>query len=67
VGRIVQVHGKDTPFRRGEEKSVFRFGGSAVVMFGQKGAWRQADDILQNTRKGMETYVRLGDVIARRA
>jgi phosphatidylserine decarboxylase len=67
VGRIVQVHGKDTPFRRGEEKSVFRFGGSAVVVFGQKGAWRPADDILRNTLKGMETYVRLGDVIARRA
>jgi phosphatidylserine decarboxylase len=31
VGRIVQVHKKDVSFRRGEEKSVFKFGGSAVA------------------------------------
>lgn len=47
-------------------KSVFKFGGSAVVLFGQKGAWRPADDILQYTREGMETYLRLGEVIAHR-
>jgi Phosphatidylserine decarboxylase len=35
VGRIVQVHPADTPFQRGEEKSVFRFGGSAIVVFGE--------------------------------
>jgi phosphatidylserine decarboxylase len=66
VGRITQVHRKDAPFRRGEEKSVFKFGGSAVVLFGQKQAWRPADDILQHTREGMETYLRLGEVIAER-
>jgi phosphatidylserine decarboxylase len=35
VGRIIQVRPLDAPFRRGEEKSVFRFGGSAVVVFGE--------------------------------
>jgi len=34
VGRIVQVHPLDKPFQRGEEKSVFRFGGSAIVVLG---------------------------------
>ena len=66
VGRIIQVHRKDSRFRRGEEKSVFKFGGSAVVLFGQKGAWRPADDILQHTSDGMETYLHLGEVIAHR-
>jgi phosphatidylserine decarboxylase len=64
VGRIVQVHGKERPYRRGEEKSLFKFGGSAVVLFGQKGCWRPADDILQKTQEGMETFVRLGETIA---
>jgi phosphatidylserine decarboxylase len=32
VGRVVQVHLLEKPFRRGEEKSVFRFGGSAIVV-----------------------------------
>jgi phosphatidylserine decarboxylase len=65
VGRIVQVH-KEERFRRGEEKSVFKFGGSAVVMIGEKGAWKPADDILAHTQEGIETFVRLGDVIAAR-
>jgi hypothetical protein len=54
------------PFRRGAEKSVFKFGGSAVVLFGERGAWLPADDILQHTSEGMETYLRLGDVFAQR-
>src|SRR6202012_1534741 len=36
VGRVVQTH-KGERFRRGEEKSVFKFGGSAVVVFGGRG------------------------------
>jgi phosphatidylserine decarboxylase len=39
VGRIVQKHSIEKPFNRGAEKSVFRFGGSAVVLFGEPGAW----------------------------
>jgi phosphatidylserine decarboxylase len=31
VGRIVQVHRLDQPYTRGDEKSVFKFGGSASV------------------------------------
>jgi phosphatidylserine decarboxylase len=64
VGRIVQKHAVDRPFNRGQQKSVFRFGGSAVVVFGQRGAWRPSDDILQKTSEGIETLVRLGDEIA---
>lgn len=65
VGRIVQVHPLSIPFRRGEEKSVFKFGGSAIVVFGQAGKWRPAEDILEHTVKGVETLVRLGDIVAR--
>jgi phosphatidylserine decarboxylase len=64
VGRIQQVHPLDTPFSRGNEKSVFKFGGSAVVVFGQRGGWQPAADLLENTQKSIETLVRLGDVIA---
>jgi phosphatidylserine decarboxylase len=64
VGRILQIHPLDQPFRRGEEKSLFTFGGSAVVVFGERGRWRPCDDVLKNTQKGVETLVRLGDTIA---
>ncbi len=65
VGRIVQIHPKDQPFRKGAEKSVFKFGGSAVVLFGQQGAWVPSPDLTARTRQGIETFVQLGDVIAR--
>jgi phosphatidylserine decarboxylase len=64
VGRIVQTHPLDKPFERGSEKSVFRFGGSAVVVFGEAGAWRPCNDILHRTIEGTETFVRLGEEIA---
>lgn len=64
VGRIVRTHPSDQPFRRGQEKGYFCFGGSAIVVFGQPGAWRPCDDILTNTPKGIETFVRLGQPVA---
>ena len=64
VGRIVQVHPLDAPFRRGEEKAVFRFGGSAIVVFGEPGAWRPSEDLLEHTTQGIETLVRLGEPVA---
>jgi phosphatidylserine decarboxylase len=66
VGRIVQVHRLDQPFSRGDEKSFFKFGGSAIVIFGQAGAWIPSEDIIENTKKGIETRVLLGDAIAQR-
>jgi phosphatidylserine decarboxylase len=67
VGRIVQVHPLDQHFERSAAKSVFKFGGSAVVVFGETGAWSPSDDILQQTKQGVETLVRLGDCIASQA
>jgi phosphatidylserine decarboxylase len=61
VGRIVQVHPLGAPFERGAEKSVFRFGGSAIVVFGEPGKWRPSDDLLEHTKEGVETLVRLGE------
>jgi phosphatidylserine decarboxylase len=64
VGRIAQVHPLSSPFKRGEEKAVFRFGGSAIVVFGEPDKWRPSDDLLQNTGENVETLVRLGECVA---
>ena len=66
VGRIVQQHDLKKPFHRGDEKSCFRFGGSAVALFGEPGKWIPSNDLLQRTAAGVETLVRLGEVIAYR-
>ena len=63
VGRIIQVHPLGAPYQRGDEKSVFRFGGSAIVVFGEPGAWRANEDIVGHTREGIETFVRLGETV----
>jgi phosphatidylserine decarboxylase len=63
VGRIVQVHPLDAAFERGAEKSAFRFGGSAIVVFGEPGKWRPSDDLLEHTKEGVETLVRLGEPV----
>jgi phosphatidylserine decarboxylase len=66
VGRIAQMHPTDMPFARGAEKSVFKFGGSAVVVFGEAGKWSPCADILEHTEQGVETLVRLGEPVALR-
>lgn len=43
---------------------MFKFGGSAVAIFGEPGAWRPTDDILEHTPQGMGTIVRLGEPVA---
>jgi phosphatidylserine decarboxylase len=67
VGRIVQVHRVDAPFKRGDEKSFFHFGGSAIIVFGEARAWRPSDDLLKHTSEGVETFVQLGETVAVRA
>jgi phosphatidylserine decarboxylase len=49
---------------RGEEKAVFRFGGSAIVVFDEAGKWWPSADLLEHNRDKAETLVRLGDCVA---
>lgn len=64
VGKIIQSHRWNKPFMRGEEKGYFLFGGSTVVLLGEKGAWKPSEDIITNTEKGIETYLHLGAEVA---
>lgn len=62
VGKIVQSTDLTT-FKRGDEKGYFLFGGSTVIVIGEKGKWSPSQDILDYTAKGMETYIQLGDEV----
>ena len=66
VGKIVQSHPPEKPFQRGEEKGYFLFGGSTVILLGEPGAWSPDSDLLEQTSRGLETLVRLGEKIAQR-
>lgn len=62
VGKIVQSY-KGSEFERGQEKGYFLFGGSTVIVLGEPGRWRPSEDILQYTKNGKETYIKLGDTL----
>ncbi len=66
VGKIIQSKplDKGRSFVRGEEKGYFLFGGSTVIVVGEKGKWKPSADILENTKKGLETYLHLGMTVA---
>jgi phosphatidylserine decarboxylase len=66
VGKIVQSHPWNKNFMRGEEKGYFLFGGSTVILVGEKGAWKPSEDVVKNTTQGFETYLQLGQEVAAR-
>lgn len=59
VGRIVQSGDLKT-FKRGDEKGYFLFGGSTVIVIGEKGKWSPSSDIIENTKNSLETYLHIG-------
>lgn len=62
VGRIVNYHGAQE-VRRGQEKGRFEFGGSTVILCLQKDAAVIDDDLVENTRKDIETVIKMGEKI----
>lgn len=64
VGSIEQIHSENEPYRRGDIKGMFHFGGSTIIVIGEKDRWTPTPDILANSYKGIETFIRLGDSVA---
>lgn len=62
VGRICNHHG-EYYFVKGEEKGMFKFGGSTIVQLFEKGRILPDKDIIRNTRDGFETVVHYGEKI----
>lgn len=60
VGKIVQTHPVTKPFKRGDEKGYFLFGGSTVIVLGEPGRWKPDSDLLEQTAQGRETLIELG-------
>ena len=62
VGKIVNHHGPSS-IQRGQEKGYFQFGGSTVVLLLKQDTAVIDDDILENSRNGIETVVKFGEKI----
>ena len=61
VGSIVQTHVPNRTVVKGEEKGLFKFGGSCVVTVFQPGKIKFDADLLKPAAEGMEVYAKMGD------
>ncbi|MBR5272566.1 MAG: phosphatidylserine decarboxylase [Clostridia bacterium] len=65
VGKIKNWH-EEHSFSRGEEKGMFEFGGSTIVLLVKKDVIKVDDDILSNSGEGIETVVKMGEKIGKK-
>ena len=66
VGRVENYKGAGAGFRRGEEKGRFLYGGSTVVLLAEKDRVKLDEELFENTDNGLETPVKLGEVLGHR-
>ncbi|MGL4425223.1 MAG: phosphatidylserine decarboxylase, partial [Cetobacterium sp.] len=65
VGGIEQTYKANTTVKKGDEKGYFFFGGSSCVLLFQKNKVQFDKDILENSSKGIETKVYMGEKIGK--
>jgi phosphatidylserine decarboxylase len=61
VGSIKQTHVPDRAVAKGEEKGLFKFGGSCVITVFQRGRIKLDADLVKQSAECIETYARMGD------
>ncbi len=62
VGKIKNLHQK-YEFHRGEEKGMFEFGGSTIILLFSKDTIIIDQDIINNSNNDIETIVKMGEKI----
>lgn len=63
VGGIDQYYKPDSFVKKGEQKGCFYFGGSTCILLFEKGKVQIDSDLLENSQKGIETKVYMGEKI----
>ncbi|TGE32161.1 phosphatidylserine decarboxylase [Desulfosporosinus sp. Sb-LF] len=63
VGSIIQTYMENRNIRKGDEKGYFKFGGSTVILFFKDGVVKVDKDIMEQTAKGIECSVEMGERI----
>lgn len=64
VGKILNFH-QSGSFHKGEEKGMFQFGGSTIVLLLRQGSVQLDQELLDNTADQLETIVKIGEGIGR--
>ena len=63
VGKINNHEEDSAQVKRGDEKGMFEFGGSTIVVMTEPGMAEPDKDIIQNTKAQAETLVKMGEPI----
>lgn len=63
VGSIIQTYIPNKNVIKGEEKGFFKFGGSTIILFFEKNKIVVDKDIMEQTQKGFECKVLMGEKI----
>lgn len=66
VGSIIQTYTPDKSITKGDEKGYFKFGGSTTILFFEKDKVEIDRDIIEETNKGYETKVLMGETIGQK-
>ena len=67
VGSIAHTRKQGDNIAKGEELGYFAYGGSTVIALFPKGYLHFDDDLVQSSKAGLETQVRVGEQIGIRA
>jgi len=62
VGKITNYH-QEYEFKRGEQKGLFKYGGSTICLLLKKDTVIIDEYILENSKKSIETSVKIGERI----
>ncbi|MCL1826855.1 MAG: archaetidylserine decarboxylase [Candidatus Cloacimonetes bacterium] len=65
VGSIKQTHLPHSVVVKGSEKGYFQFGGSTVILIFQQDKVIFDSDLIENSREGIETIIKMGERIGR--
>ena len=63
TGSIINTFQPGEFYKKGDEKGHFAFGGSTVVLLLEKGKVVWSEDLIRNTKDGIETNVKMGETI----
>ncbi|MGL5822663.1 MAG: phosphatidylserine decarboxylase [Sarcina sp.] len=66
VGTIIQTYSPFKHVKKGEEKGFFKFGGSTTILFFKKNIIKIDEDIIRETKKGIECLVSMGEIIGKK-
>jgi len=61
VGSVVHTYVPGRRVAKGEEKGLFKFGGSCVITLFRRGSIKLDEDLVAQNRAGLETYARMGE------